>query len=62
MVTLMPCSYISASRCGLIDKMIEPKVKKSKDSFFSPNKKINIENHLIIRKLCMMPIKSDFNG
>lgn len=26
MVTLMPCSYLSAPRCGLIDKMLEPKV------------------------------------
>ncbi|XP_055684072.1 developmental protein eyes absent [Lutzomyia longipalpis] len=37
MVTLMPCSYISASRCGLIDKMIEPKVKRSRVDDSDPN-------------------------
>ncbi|GAB0100910.1 Eyes absent homolog [Sergentomyia squamirostris] len=37
MVTLMPCSYISASRCGLIDKMIEPKVKRSRIDDSDPN-------------------------
>lgn len=26
----MPCSYLPAPRCGLIDKMIEPKVFKLK--------------------------------
>ncbi|XP_063707774.1 developmental protein eyes absent [Culicoides brevitarsis] len=32
MVTFMPCSYLSAPRCGLIDKMIEiePKAKRPK--------------------------------
>lgn len=29
MVTLMPCNYLSAPRCGLIDKMIEQKVLKT---------------------------------
>lgn len=29
MVTLMPYSYLSAPRCGLIDKTIEPKVLKT---------------------------------
>ena len=42
MVTLMPCSYISAPRCGLIDKMIEiePKVLKITEiySFFYKKK------------------------
>jgi hypothetical protein len=35
MVTLMPCSYLSAPRCGLIDKMIEiePKVDYTKNKF-----------------------------
>ncbi len=37
MVTLMPCSYISAPRCGLIDKMIEPKVLKN-HLFFNEDK------------------------
>lgn len=38
MVSLMSCSYLSAPRCGLIDKMIEiePKVLKYyKCKFFS---------------------------
>lgn len=38
MVTLMPCSYLSAPRCaGLIEKMIEiePKVLKNNENFFS---------------------------
>lgn len=29
MVTIMSCNYLSTPRCGLIDKMIEPKVLKT---------------------------------
>lgn len=41
MVTLMPCSYLSAPRCaGLIEKMIEiePKVHTNFSSLLSCNK------------------------
>ncbi|KAG5880643.1 hypothetical protein JTB14_015620 [Gonioctena quinquepunctata] len=40
MVTLMPCNYLNAqtSRCTMIDKMCEPKVKRSRADGESPEK------------------------
>ncbi|XP_072397368.1 protein phosphatase EYA2 [Diabrotica undecimpunctata] len=40
MVTLMPCNYLNAqNRCTMIDKMCEPKVKRSREDGDSPTEK-----------------------
>ncbi|CAG9860772.1 unnamed protein product [Phyllotreta striolata] len=45
MVTLMPCNYLNAqNRCTMIDKMCEPKVKRSRADGDSPTEKERISD------------------